>query len=237
MPAPRITPSEPWPVATCSPSRTAPTNGRSSGVSGRRPHHDECTRASAIAGASSIAACEQPAHDLLLGGSGVSQIWRVEPITIVRPSRWGCSSEPISLPGLAIAMTSAAVGRDGAPPSRSAACGPGASMRCVSRFGSSGHAHEPSAGARRWAGARPPARATGCDHGPAATIVVPASTTPSSVTTPRTTPSRVIASPRACSDGGSRRLVRPPRAASATVSAPGSSRWPDARATPPPRCG
>ena len=43
VPAPRITPSDPWPVATTRPSRSRPTSGRSSGVIGRRPHHVERT--------------------------------------------------------------------------------------------------------------------------------------------------------------------------------------------------
>src|SRR4249919_1299538 len=52
LPAPRITPSEPCPVATNSPSRAQPSTGRSSGETGRTPDQVDSTVASASAGTS-----------------------------------------------------------------------------------------------------------------------------------------------------------------------------------------
>ena len=175
VPAPRITPSDPCPVATCNPSRTAPTSGRSSGVSGRSPHHADCTAASSIAGTRSRAAASRRLTIRPSGGSGVSHIWRVEPITIVRPSRCGCSSAPSSSPGAPSRITTAASGHAGGRVGAQGCVGPGASTRCESRCGTRGATRTSHPRAPMIGRCTPACSSSGDDHGPAATIVVVAS--------------------------------------------------------------
>src|SRR6266542_4736726 len=98
VPLPRITPSEPWPVAANSPGRSHPMNGRSSGDIGRIPDHVPRTGASARAGRRRMTRMTHPAtargtwrSSALQASAGSRDV----PATIV-PSGEGWMTAPMS---------------------------------------------------------------------------------------------------------------------------------------------